>query len=82
MPAMEWQQDIEEKLNSTSTVVVKLFRLIQKYNNDSPLTIVNPKFLLLTNDTVQFIFEGRRIGKDQFRFVSNKCLKVIGIHLK
>ena len=82
MPAVEWQKDIEEEMKNASDGVLKLFKIMQKFYNNAPLTIVNPALLFSTDDTVQFIFEGKGVGVDQFRLVSSKCLKGSGTRSK
>ena len=51
-------------MNSTLLGVLKLFRCIQTHHNNSQLTVVNTELLCYTDDTVQFIFEDKGVGKD------------------
>ena len=82
IPAVEWQKDIEEEMKNSSASVLKLFKIMQTFYNNAPLTIVNPALLFSTDDTVQFIFEGKGVGTDKFRLVSSKCLQGSGTRSK
>ena len=60
-----------------------LYRLVGRtYGNDVPIIPVRPEMILSTDDTVQYIFEGKGAGKDLFRLVASKALKKAGTRSK
>ena len=60
-----------------------LYRMVgQAYGNDVPIIPVRPEMILSTDDTVQYIFEGKGVGTDLFRLVASKALKKAGTRSK
>ena len=55
---------------------------MQKFYNNSPLTIVNPELAFSTDDAAQCIFEGKGVDKDIFKLVSSKSLQNSGTRAK
>ena len=45
------------------------------YGKNVPVFPVRPEYLLTTDDTVEYIFEGKGQEQDQFRLCSTKSLK-------
>jgi len=42
--------------------------MISTFHNDSPIIVVHHELVLSTDDTVQYIFEGKGESKEQFSF--------------
>ena len=60
-----------------------MYRMVAKaYGKDVPIIPVRPEMILSTDDTVQYIFEGKGQKKDLFRLVASKAFKKAGTRSK
>ena len=56
------QREIYREVGETSEGVRKLFDIITKFYNDSPIFVAHPELVLSTDDTVQYIFECKGVS--------------------
>jgi hypothetical protein len=57
---------------------LKLFQLVQEAHGGLPIFPIKPSHMTTTDDTVAYVFDGRGMGKDQFRLLSQKSNKKAG----
>ena len=70
------QLDIERDVKDASNSVNLLYKMgCAAYGNDMPIFPVRPELILSTDDTAQYIFEGKGEAHGVFRLVASKALE-------
>ena len=82
VPVLEMNSQMYHELKVAPEGVKLLFDLVSKVHNDAPLTIVYTELIFPTDDTIQYIFEGKGEKKDRFSLVSSKSQKQSGTRAK
>ena len=71
----EDQLQIERDMSTAPEGVRFLYKKVSQHHNYLPIFAVRPELLFSTDDTVNYIYEGKGKGKDQFSLVASKALK-------
>ena len=70
----EIQHKVEKEVREEDEGVKMLYSMISKSHNNLPIFPIRPELVLSTDDTVNYIFDGKSEEKDLFRLVSTKAL--------
>jgi hypothetical protein len=65
-------QKVYKDVEDAPKGALKLFRLVQEAHGGLPIFPIKPSHMTTTDDTVAYVFDGRGMGKDQFRLLSQK----------
>lgn len=51
-----------------------MHKLVSKANKDLPIFTIKPQYILATDDTVMYIYEGKGAQQDTFRLVGSNSI--------
>ena len=74
--------DIYHGIKECSKGVRLLFDMVSKVHGNLPLFVAHPDLVFSTDDTVQYIFEGKGVAKEKYRLVSSNTTKSSGTRAK
>ena len=78
----EYNPDMYREISEASEGVKILFDVLQHVHDNAPLFFVRPELIFSTDDTVQYIFEGKGVEKEKFVLVSTKSQQQSGTRAK
>ena len=78
----EGQLEIKTEMRDAPDGVELLYKLVSDVYGNLPIFAVKPELLFSTDDTVNYIYEGKGETKDVFRLVASKALKKAGTRSK
>jgi hypothetical protein len=69
---------VYKEIQDASEGAQKLFQLVQEAHGGMPIFPIKPSHMTTTDDTVAYVFDGKGMGKDLFRLLSQKSNKKAG----
>ena len=70
--------DMEREITDGSKGVNMLYNMIRKENGNAPIFPVRPELIFSTDDTTDYIFEGKGVTQDPFVVVPTVHLQASG----